>query len=307
LLLYILGVQRFADYIKQDITSVPWWFRILFILINTSIVGKKTYKKGLIKSFLAFVVTAFTSFIFITIVLVITNIWINITELFSGIIICFVATITYKVIINYNQYNKSSLIRYAIKGNSEKAKKLILKGVDVNMKDTKDGNTALMMAALHGRTEIAKYLLGKGANVNAKDNYGSTALINAARFGKMEIVKLLIENGADVNVCGGVTNDTALWYAKDSNSLLFEDEDKQIEKLLLAKGAKTRRILLFEKESLYFSSNCNHIWILPPSGSRCNFCRKVDDYAKGCRKCGICICDECWCSGWGEKFKSLPD
>ena len=194
-------------------------------------------------------------------------------------------------------------MKAAEEGNLEVCKMMLEKGVDINAKEKKENWTALMLAALWGHAEIVKFLLEKGADVNAKDREDQTALIVAAKYGKTPIVKLLLEKGADVHVKGGGRRETALGYAvQRMDPTRDRDEYKKIEELLIAKGAKTKRREIFESQSPLFSSNCHHFWIMPPSGTSCIFCGKVDNFAKGCRECGLCICDDCWCSGWGEKL-----
>src|ERR1044071_1884212 len=91
----------------------------------------------------------------------------------------------------------ADLIEAAKQGDTDKVRKLLGKGADVNAKDL-NGRTALMEAALWRRTETVKVLLDKGADVNAKDNKEETALLATARVGLAEIVKMLLAKGADV-------------------------------------------------------------------------------------------------------------
>jgi hypothetical protein len=71
---------------------------------------------------------------------------------------------------------------------------------DPNVRDVKDGTTALSWAAQTGQTQVVKALLGAGADVNVHDTFsGMTPLGAAAGAGYVEIVRLLIAGGADVN------------------------------------------------------------------------------------------------------------
>ena len=92
---------------------------------------------------------------------------------------------------------------------------------DVNAKDTRRGQTALMWAIAEGHPTVARLLMGKGADVNAqskmldgftpkiyKTYYGTleissrggfTPLMFAASVGDLESAKLLVARGADVN------------------------------------------------------------------------------------------------------------
>ena len=83
------------------------------------------------------------------------------------------------------------------------AKLLIQKGADVNLKNTKDGLTPLMVAAYNGDMEMVDLLLKSKADVNAADSKGNTPLMIASANDDAEMVKWSIENGAKVNAKGG--------------------------------------------------------------------------------------------------------
>ena len=84
------------------------------------------------------------------------------------------------------------IIKTIESGDSDKVKRLIEEGADVNAKDNY-GNTALMWASQHGYIEVAKLLIEAGADVNLR---GTTALMIALEEGHTEIVELLKEAGA---------------------------------------------------------------------------------------------------------------
>ena len=98
--------------------------------------------------------------------------------------------------------NSKTLIDAARDGKLDIVRKLLIQGVDVNMKG-EDGGTALLYAAGGGRIEIVRELLKHGAEVNAKSNTGNTALTLAAKYGHAEVTRYLLNCGADFrNVCG---------------------------------------------------------------------------------------------------------
>lgn len=89
------------------------------------------------------------------------------------------------------------------KEDDSEAKRLLLKGADVNAKD-RLGVTALMFAAINDNPHIVSLLINSGAKVNMADLTGFTALMFAADMGAQEdIVLLLLSKGADVNAKEG--------------------------------------------------------------------------------------------------------
>jgi uncharacterized protein len=101
-----------------------------------------------------------------------------------------------------------------------------------------DGFPALHVAAARDYRNIVKQLLDAGCDVNIRNDNdasldkGATALIFAAWFGRDCMAKLLIDRGANVNLAGGNPKRTPLEIAR-------QNYDVQLEKMLLAKGAKS--------------------------------------------------------------------
>ncbi|KAF5298446.1 hypothetical protein FQR65_LT01225 [Abscondita terminalis] len=103
-------------------------------------------------------------------------------------------------------------------GDSDRVKKLIDKGIDVDLRDSA-GYTSLHYAARNGCKQVCKILLERGANVNAATKSGSaTALHRSCSAGHVEIVKLLLSKNAN-----GMLKDsdgkTALHRAAESKHL----------------------------------------------------------------------------------------
>ena len=69
-----------------------------------------------------------------------------------------------------------------------------------NIKDDKEGNTALHEATLGGDEEVALLLIRSGADVNAINNEGLTPLWGASAMGLPKVVSTLLEHGANPNV-----------------------------------------------------------------------------------------------------------
>ena len=78
----------------------------------------------------------------------------------------------------------------ASKGDLEKARILINRGEDVNLKD-KEGYTPLHLAAYEGHFEVVKLLVENGANLNLKDKDGLTPFDVARAMGHAKIAKFL--------------------------------------------------------------------------------------------------------------------
>jgi ankyrin repeat protein len=103
------------------------------------------------------------------------------------------------------------LFKAVKEGSLDKAKALIAKGADVNLR-TSSGSTPLMYAADGNAPAIVRYLLKHGADVNAKNGANNTALIYASIKGHAGIVHELLRKKADVNV-KNISKGDALIYA----------------------------------------------------------------------------------------------
>lgn len=101
-------------------------------------------------------------------------------------------------------------------GDLEQVQLLIVQGVDVNEKATRD-ETPLIIASLAGNGEIVNYLLQRGANIYARNASGMTALHAAAYAGQTEIVSLLVAKGASANDAANRFETTPLHLASEEN------------------------------------------------------------------------------------------
>jgi len=98
-----------------------------------------------------------------------------------------------------NEEDAQALLMKVAYQDLEGLKGLIAGGVDINVQDDMQGNTALILACTYGFTDIAKYLMSEGADVNIQDTmYGNTALFGAA-YRSQELVEILLANGADIH------------------------------------------------------------------------------------------------------------
>lgn len=117
----------------------------------------------------------------------------------------------------------TALIEASASGQTDKVKKLIAAGIDVNLQEaaprwlstsgrceapslySATGQSALQKASEGGHLEVVKLLLAAGAKVDDKNIVGDTALVLAGKRGYTEIVKALLAAGADANTknnCG---------------------------------------------------------------------------------------------------------
>ena len=69
-------------------------------------------------------------------------------------------------------------------------------GIDINIRDQKNGYSALHWAAEKGQKKIVRLLIEKGANLNAKTKNNLTPLNLADNNFENEISELLLKNGA---------------------------------------------------------------------------------------------------------------
>ena len=134
----------------------------------------------------------------------------------------------------------------AVRGENDKVKELLDKGVDVNMRGN-DRNTPIMEAAYAGHVETCKLLLDHGADLSAKKNDGESsgtlahskevielfknvsALVEESGKGTAQTVEAIIDKGTPVNgldQTGRSALTEASWNGKTD-----------IVKLLLKKGA----------------------------------------------------------------------
>ena len=84
-------------------------------------------------------------------------------------------------------------------GKVEAVKALLAHGADVNAKESRRGQTALMWAAAEGNVEVVEALIQAGADLHARLDSGFTPFLFAVREGRIGVVRALLKAGADVN------------------------------------------------------------------------------------------------------------
>jgi ankyrin repeat protein len=100
-------------------------------------------------------------------------------------------------------------------GNVETVKLLLAHGADPNVKETQQGQTALMRAVAEKHPEVVRALIDRGADVRARSRGGFTALSFASQQGEVASARMLLAAGADVNATTP-KNGTALVVAAAS-------------------------------------------------------------------------------------------
>lgn len=76
---------------------------------------------------------------------------------------------------------------------------LIQRGIDIDYRTPKGGDTALHFCMSFKNDKIAEVLLQRNAKVNFYDKYGNEPLWDAVRHQNYELAKLFVEHGADIN------------------------------------------------------------------------------------------------------------
>jgi ankyrin repeat protein len=102
--------------------------------------------------------------------------------------------------VHYILSNASTNVFAVASGGYVKLLKSILQSkIDINTKDSKYGNTALITASMGGHANCVDVLVSRGADVNSKNNEGITALMAASGNGHANCIDVLVSGGANVN------------------------------------------------------------------------------------------------------------
>lgn len=81
----------------------------------------------------------------------------------------------------------------------EKVIELVYKGANIEYKNDKKGDYALLRCARKNYFKTFLVLIKAGANINQKNNYLTTATMASARHGNKEMLEILILMKADIN------------------------------------------------------------------------------------------------------------
>ncbi|QCS66284.1 ankyrin repeat domain-containing protein [Achromobacter denitrificans] len=123
-----------------------------------------------------------------------------------------------------NPAGETPLMYLAIAGQTDRAKKLIARGAQVN----RLGWTPLHYAASKGQMEMARLLLAQHAMPNAPAPNGETPLMMAALSGRKPMVDLLLKSGADVGTRDTKGQTAADWARTGKSTALATQLDTLI-------------------------------------------------------------------------------
>lgn len=98
--------------------------------------------------------------------------------------------------IDYGESSITPLLKAAWQGDLPIVQYLLLKGADVNARDTESKETALMNAVTRGHTEVARALIAAKANIGFRNRFDFNAFTSAVAAGNEEIAAMLLGAGA---------------------------------------------------------------------------------------------------------------
>ena len=162
----------------------------------------------------------------------------------------------------------SSLLYYAVLLRQfEIARMLIEVGkVDVNDRNTDEGETALLAAVTWNHIEVVKLLLRNSAAIDDRNKNGETALQRAAELDRLVVIKYLLDQGANVEKKDR-TGKTPLMAAAIKNNL-------SAMKILIENGrANINAEDNFGRTALYLSTgNVPTVKYLLQNGAEIDLC-----------------------------------
>lgn len=149
----------------------------------------------------------------------------------------------------YENHKKYDIFNAVYDEDIDKIKKFINDGIDINIKDTFNGDTPLMQAAMYDSIKSINILLELGADVNIKNNDGVDAIRYSIDIGNRVITKNLLEHGADINTIDRWGRSTLISFCE----IVYTDGNPNIDMLnfLIENGVN---INYFNTDSPQFSA-----------------------------------------------------
>lgn len=95
--------------------------------------------------------------------------------------------------LNFEQDERTALMKAAKGDHFEVVQLLLSKGASVNFKSSKNDATALSLACSEGNMEIAEFLIRNGADPMLKMDDGVNCFMEVARHGSIDLMSLLVE------------------------------------------------------------------------------------------------------------------
>lgn len=134
-----------------------------------------------------------------------------------------------------SMYGWSALYMASENGHHDVVQRLLMENADPNLRDFKFGRTPLYQAASNGHIEVAQLLLDRGADMETLDKERRTALHGAAAGGQKDMVLMLATRGANLEA-----RDKADWtplhraaaYGHHSVTEALIDQGANIEALM---------------------------------------------------------------------------
>lgn len=117
-------------------------------------------------------------------------------------------------------------------------KKIILIFLMMSILVYGDINSEFVDAFESGNISLVKSLLNKGADINTENNYGGSALTVSLRNNRKTLAKFLIEKGIDIHKIERIPGEEDEPYYKSAFIIATEQNDTEMMRLLLKKGAK---------------------------------------------------------------------
>jgi len=136
-----------------------------------------------------------------------------------------------------NPANETALMYLAVAGETERARKLIARGAQVN----RLGWTPLHYAASKAHMDTAKLLLANKAMVNAPSPEGTTPIMMAGFSGRMYMVQLLLDAGADITTRNLKGQNASDWAYAAKRGELGAELAKMIAKAEQQRAAQRAR------------------------------------------------------------------
>lgn len=150
----------------------------------------------------------------------------------------------------------ASLLKACAEGDIELVKKYLAAGANIEARDYKVGNTALIWASTNGHVHVIHFLLKKGAHIEAVSDDGhKTAILLASYYGHYDAVVHLLQQGARIDHANS-RGDTSLSIASYMNHTTI------VQALLMRRADITIKTRKHNYTPLHMAAHKGNIQIL---------------------------------------------